>query len=42
MLDPELVAAHHLTSTDQEIRDRDTPERLQLLGKLAIQATQVS
>lgn len=34
VLDPELVAAHHLLPEDQLIRDTDVPERLQLLGPI--------
>lgn len=37
ILDPDLVAAHHLRPEDEAIRERDVPERLQLLGDRALQ-----
>lgn len=34
VLDPDMIAAHHLRPEDEAIRNRDVPERLQLLGRL--------
>lgn len=36
-VDPELVDSHYLRPEDQVIRERDEPERLQLLGPNALQ-----